>query len=478
MYYSKMLINGELVDALSGKTETILNPADQEPVAEVSVGSREDARLALEAAKKAFPGWSGTSSQKRAELLHAGASFVRQRAEEIARLLTLEMGKPLKDAKREVLHSADVLDYYAEEGLRNFGEWITHSNSRSIVIRQPIGVAALITPWNFPVDLLAWKVGPALAAGCTIVAKPPSQAPLAATELIKAVSDAGAPAGVVNIVHGPGGDVGAELVENPISRKIAFTGETKTGRWIMEHAAQNIKRVSLELGGQSPFIVCEDADVNKAAASCVQRTFSNMGQICIRVNRIYVAERIAEEFTSRLVELTRRLKVGNGLDPGVDLGPMASEAARHKTLEHLTDAIRKGANVLCGGREPEGEEYAKGFFFLPTVLSNVNHSMIVMREETFGPLAPVMKFGTVDEALQLANDTDYGLAAYIFTSNLNTAIYAAERLSAGGIGVNVNNVVDLQAPFGGWNQSGFGRELGHLGLESYMEIKHIRLGLM
>lgn len=478
MYHSKMLINGELVDALSGKIETILNPADQEPVAEVSVGSREDARLALEAAKKAFPGWSGTSSQKRAELLHAGAGLVRQRAEEIGRLMTLEMGKPLKDAKREVLHSADVLDYYAEEGLRNFGEWITHSNSRSIVIRQPIGVAALITPWNFPVDLLAWKVGPALAAGCTIVAKPPSQAPLAATELVRAVSDAGAPAGVVNVVHGPGGEVGAELVENPISRKIAFTGETKTGRWIMEHAAQNIKRVSLELGGQSPFIVCEDADVGKAAASCVQRTFSNMGQICIRVNRIYVAERIAEEFTSRLVELTLRLKVGNGLDPGVDLGPMASEAARHKTLEHLIDAIRKGASVLCGGREPEGEEYAKGFFFLPTVLSNVNHSMIVMREETFGPLAPVMRFKTVDEALQLANDTDYGLAAYIFTSNLNTAIYAAERLSAGGIGVNVNNVVDLQAPFGGWKQSGFGRELGHFGLESYLEIKHIRLGLM
>lgn len=478
MYYSKMLINGELVDALSGKIETILNPADQEPVAEVSVGSREDARLALEAAKKAFPGWSVTSPQKRAELLHAGAGLVRQRAEEIGRIMTLEMGKPLKDAKREVLHSADVLDYYAEEGLRNFGEWITHSNSRSIVIRQPIGVAALITPWNFPVDLLAWKVGPALAAGCTIVAKPPSQAPLAATELIKAVSDAGAPAGVVNVVHGPGGEVGAELVENPISRKIAFTGETKTGRWIMEHAAQNIKRVSLELGGQSPFIVCEDADVGKAAASCVQRTFSNMGQICIRVNRIYAAERIAEEFTSRLVELTRRLKVGNGLDPGVDLGPMASEAARHKTLEHLIDAIRKGASVLCGGREPEGEEYAKGFFFLPTVLSNVNHSMIVMREETFGPLAPVMRFKTIDEALQLANDTDYGLAAYIFTSNLNTAIYAAERLSAGGVGVNVNNVVDLQAPFGGWKQSGFGRELGHFGLESYLEIKHIRLGLM
>ncbi len=477
MLRSKMLIDGELRDALSGKIEIIHNPANQEPVAEVSVGSREDARLALEAARDAFSGWSATSGQKRGEILHSAAGLVRQRADEIARLLTLEMGKPLKDAKREVLHSAEVLDYYAEEGKRNFGEWIASSNSRSIVIRQPIGVAALITPWNFPVDLLAWKVGPALAAGCTTVAKPPSLAPLAATELVRAVSDAGAPAGVVNVVHGPGGEVGAELVENPISRKIAFTGETKTGRWIMEHAAKDIKRLSLELGGQSPFIVCEDADVDKAAASCVQRAFSNMGQICIRVNRIYVAERIAEEFTSKLVERTLKLRVGNGLDPNVDLGPMASEAQRHKTLEHLIDAIRKGANVVCGGREPEGEEYAKGFFFLPTVLSNVNHSMQVMREETFGPIAPVMKFKTLEDALRLANDTEYGLAAYIFTSNLNTAIYASERLEAGGIGVNVNNVMDLQAPFGGWKQSGFGRELGHIGLESYQEIKHIRLGL-
>jgi len=477
MLRSKMLINGELRDALSGKIDIIRNPASQEPVAEVSVGSREDARLALEAAQKVFPIWAETSSQRRGEILHTSAGLVRQRVEEIARLLTLEMGKPLKDARREVLHSADILDYYAEEGKRNFGEWTASSSSRSLIIRQPIGVAALITPWNFPVDLLAWKVGPALAAGCTIVAKPPSLAPLAATELVKAVNDAGSPAGVVNVVHGPGSEVGAELVENPISRKIAFTGETKTGRWIMEQAAKCIKRISLELGGQSPFIVCEDADLDKAAASCVQRAFSNMGQICVSVNRVYVAEKIAEEFTSNLVERAKKLRVGNGLDTGTDLGPMASEAQRQKTKDHIADALSKGAKLLCGGHEPEGEEYEKGFFFLPTVLSNVNHSMRVMREETFGPVVPIMRFKTLDEAIQLANDTEFGLAAYIFTSSLKTAIYAAERLESGGIGVNVNNVMDLQAPFGGWKQSGFGRELGHFGLESYLEIKHIRIGL-
>ena len=477
MYKSLMLINARPVASLSGKVDIIYNPATREPVAEVSVGSCQDARMALEAAKKAFPTWSKTSSQKRAELLHAAADIVRERSEMIARLLTLEQGKPLKNARMEILSSAEVLDYYAEEGKRNIGEWITSSHSRSIVLRQPIGVAALITPWNFPVDLLAWKVGPALAAGCTFVAKPPSFAPLAATEFVRAVSDAGLPAGTANAVHGPGSEVGAELVENPISRKIAFTGETKTGRWIMAHAAMHIKRVSLELGGQSPFIVCQDADLEAAAAACSQRAFSNMGQICISVNRIYVAEEVAEEFTARLVKRAELLKIGNGLESDVDLGPMFSRAQREKTREHVADALQKGAELISGGREPEGVAYEKGYFFSPTVLGKADHSMRVMREETFGPVAPIMKFKTVDEAISLANDTEFGLAAYIFTNDLKTALRAAEGLEAGGIGVNVNNVVDLQAPFGGWKESGLGRELGHYGLEAYLETKHIRLGI-
>lgn len=479
MHSSKMLIDGKLVNSVSRKVATIFNPANKNPVAEVSEGVREDAQLALKAAVNAFPAWAETHSKQRCDLLHEAARLVRQRVEEIATLLTCEQGKPLKDSRREVLSSADVLDYYAEEGKRNFGQWIPTASqgSRSLVVKQPIGVAAIITPWNLPVDLMAWKVGPALAAGCTIVAKPPSLAPLAATAFIQAVNDAGMPSGVVNVVHGSGSVVGAELVENPISRKIAFTGETATGRWIMEKAARYIKRVSLELGGQSPFIVCSDASIDKAASACVQRAFSNMGQICISVNRIYVEQEVAEEFTSKLVDRTMKLKVGNGLETGIDLGPMFSEPQRQKTEEHIADALRKGARVLCGGQRPEGEEYENGFFFLPTVLENVDHGMRVMREETFGPVAPIMRVKNLEEAINLANESEYGLAAYIFTNDLTTAVRSAERLEAGGVGVNVNNVAEIQAPFGGWKQSGLGRELGHYGLDEYLEIKHIRLGL-
>ena len=478
MFFSKMLIDGELVESISGKTMTILNPANQEPVGLVSEGNRQDACRALEAAQNAFSNWAGTAPQKRSQVLHDASDLVRQRVNHIARLLTSEQGKPIRDAKREVTASEEVLDYYAEEGKRNFGQWFDSPNlkSKSLVIKQPIGVAALITPWNFPVDLLAWKIGPALAAGCTVVAKPPTSAPLAVTEFVKAVNDAGVRPGVVNIVHGKGNEVGAELVENPISRKIAFTGETGTGRWIMSHAAQHIKRISLELGGQSPFIVCEDASLDKAVPACVQRAFSNMGQICVSINRVYVAETIAERFTSELVERTLKLKVGNGLDEDVDLGPMFSQQQRQKTKDHIDDALQKGAKLLCGGREPEGQQYEKGFFFLPTVIADANHNMRIMNEETFGPVAPIMTFKTLDDAIRLSNDSNYGLAAYIFTNDLSTSIQAAEKLEAGGIGVNINSVTELQAPFGGWRQSGFGRELGHYGLDAFMEIKHIRFG--
>jgi succinate-semialdehyde dehydrogenase len=478
MITSKMLIDGRSVDSCSGKVSVIYNPANQEPVAKVSLGTRLDARLALEAARKAFPEWSGTQSHLRGEMIHRGAGLVRD-IDEISKLLTQEQGKPFKDAKREVLAAADVLDYYAEEGKRIFGDWLpsTSKGVRSLIIKQPIGVAALITPWNFPVDLLSWKVGAALAAGCTFVAKPPSLAPLAATAFLQVLNDAGFPAGTINAVHGPGEDVGAELVENPISRKIAFTGETSTGRWIMEKAAAGIKRVSLELGGQSPFLVCEDADLDKAAAAASQRAFSNMGQICISVNRIYVAKTIAEDFADKLVSRAEKLRVGDGMSPEVDLGPMFSQAQREKTEAHVADALEKGADLLCGGRRPKGKEFSKGYFYLPTVLSKVNHSMRVTREETFGPVAPVIRFESLDKAIGMSNDSEYGLAAYVFTSSLSTALTVAERLEAGGVGVNLNNVVEVQAPFGGWKQSGLGRELGHYGLEEYLEVKHIRLGL-
>jgi succinate-semialdehyde dehydrogenase/glutarate-semialdehyde dehydrogenase len=474
-----MLIDGKATESASGETAVIKNPANQEPVAEVFLGDREDAALALEAAERAFPGWARTDPQNRGDLLHLGADLVRNRSEEIALLLTMEQGKPLRYARREVEGSAEALAYYAEEGKRNFGEIVPSASerSRSLVIRQPLGVAAVISPWNYPVDLLAWKLAPALAAGCTVVAKPSSRAPLAATAFAEAVHEAGLPSGVLNLVHGSGREVGRELVESPISRKVSFTGETKTGKEIMERSAQHVKRPSLELGGHSPFIVCEDAAIEEAAESCLQRAFSNMGQICISVNRIYVHEAVAEEFADELVRRTERLKIGDGLDPEVDLGPMFSEEQRKKTKAHISDALARGATVLCGGREPEGEKYSKGFFFLPTVLDRMDHSMRMMREETFGPVAPMMRFSANEEALKLANDSRYGLAAYVFTEDLTTALRFAERLEAGSVGVNLNNVIVPSAPFGGWKESGLGRERCRAALYEYMEEKHIRIGL-
>ncbi len=317
-------------------------------------------RLLLRLQSKLFPYGPKLPAKRGLGFCTLQLIWYGRRADGIAQLLTKEQGKPLKNARMEVMSSADVLDYYAEEGKRNYGEWIVSPHSRSIVIRQPVGVAALITPWNFPVDLLAWKVAPCLAAGCTFVAKPPSKAPLAATEFVRAVCDAGLPPGSANVVHGPGSEVGAELVENPISRKIAFTGETKTGRWIMAHAAIHIKRVSLELGGQSPFIVCEDADLQAAAAAAAQRAFSNMGQICISVNRIYVAEEVAEQFTEELVKRAERLKIGNGLEADVDLGPMFSWAQREKTREHVADAPSKGCRTALGRPRAGGRGLREG----------------------------------------------------------------------------------------------------------------------
>ncbi|KUK44651.1 MAG: Succinate-semialdehyde dehydrogenase [NADP+] (Ssdh) [Methanothrix harundinacea] len=417
----KMLIDGVAIESKAGKVAVIKNPANQEPVATVSLGGREDAALALGAAKRAFSGWAKTDPEERGALLHRAAGLVRERSEEIALLLTMEQGKPLRYARREVVGSAEALDLYAEEGKRNFGEVVPQSSSRSrsMVIRQPLGVAAVISPWNYPVDLLAWKLAPALAAGCTVVAKPSSKAPLAATEFVMAVTEAGLPPGVMNLVHGTGGEV----------------------------------------------------------ESCMYRAFSNMGQICISVNRIYVHDSVAEEFADALVKKTKGLKIGDGLYPEVDLGPMFSEAQRKKTEDHIADALDKGATVLCGGRRPEGDEFCRGFFFLPTVLDRMDPSMRMMREETFGPVAPMMSFSANEEALRLANDSRYGLAAYVFTEDMTTAFWFAERLEAGSVGINLNNVIVPQAPFGGWKESGLGRERSRAALYEYMEEKHIRIGL-
>lgn len=469
-----LLIGGTWVEG--EERLSVLNPADEEVIGTASVATEAQVDAAVEAAEAAFRTWANTPPGRRAAVLRRAAQLVRERMDAIARLLTLEQGKPLKDARGEIQASIDALEYYAEEARRVCGRTIPTDvpQRRSLVVHQPVGPVAAIGPWNYPVLLLAWKVAPALAAGCTVVAKPPSRTPLAVSRFLASIAEAGAPPGVVNTVIGPGRTVGAHLVQHPGIRKIAFTGETSTGKEILRMAAEGMKRVSLELGGHCPLLVFPDADLDAASRGAAYRAFRNMGQVCNAINRIYVHEQVYEPFLERFVEYTRRLRIGPGLaDP--DLGPMTTREGLEKTMEHIEDARAKGARVAYGGHRPEG--FPKGYFFTPTVLVEVDHSMKVMREETFGPVAPIMSFHDLEEAICLANDSPYGLVAYVYTRDLRTAFLVAERLEAGTVGVN--NVVGGEVPFpyGGWKESGFGVELSHEGLLEYLLVKHIRIDL-
>lgn len=473
-----LLINGRWVASADGGTQDVINPANGDVIRTISKATASDVQAALQAATDAFPIWAGLSARERAAIMHRAADIFRARIDEANRLLTLEHGKPLNDSNKENRYSADVIDFYAEEGRRLDGIHFAGDigPTHSFVLRQPIGVVGAITPWNFPVDLLSWKLGPGLAAGCTFVIKPPSEAPLAATLFVAAFVEAGIPPGVLNVVTGPGGTVGAELVTNPLSRKIAFTGSTATGLWIAQQAAAQLKPVTLELGGSAPFVVCDDADLDIAVPEALRRTYSHTGQICISVNRIFVHRARYDEFVARFADAARRLRVtADGLaEPDADMGPMINAAALETVTAHVVDAVERGAQVVAGGEPPGGPAYARGYFYLPTVLTGVTPDMRVMREETFGPLAPIAAFDTLAEGVALANDTPYGLAAYVYTSDLDQAYYAARHLHAGGVGINVNDITDIRAPFGGMKQSGMGRELGQPGMDAYLEYKHVR----
>ncbi len=474
-----LFVAGEWRESASGRRIKIPDPASGDLVGEAALGARDDARAALEAAQAAFRAWADTTPQERAEILHRAASLLRDRIWEIARVLTLEQGKPLPDAHKEITFSADVIDYYAEEALRHGGEWRPTSSPkiRSLVLRQPVGVVVAIVPWNYPIDLLSWKLAPALAAGCTVVAKPATGTPLATAHVIRCFEDAGIPPGVVNLLIGPGGEVGDELVENPISRAIKITVSTATGRRVMQLASRHIKRLTLELGGHTPLIVLDDADLDVVVPAAVRRSYSNMGQICISVNRVFVARRIESDFLDAFAEQARRLRLGHGLDPGVEYGPLFDEGTRERTSRHVDDAVARGARVVAGGRVPPGADYESGWFYEPTLIADASPHMLVMQEETFGPVAAVTHIASDAEAVELANATPYGLAAYVFGRDLERCLRIAERLEAGGVGVNVNDVTELHAPFGGWKESGLGRELGPEGLAACLEPKHIRIGL-
>lgn len=474
---TKLFIDGLWTEGSDGEQLKVTNPATGETVAEVAKASGEDVDEAVLSADVAFEEWRSISGIERGEYLEKIADHMRERKTELARILTEEQGKPVSEAKGEIGASIKSFEYYGSEARDIRGEIIPTGspNVRSFIEKQPIGPVAAIAPWNYPILLLSWKLAPALAAGCTVVAKPSTETPLAVSSLIECVEEAGIPDGVVNMLIGRGRDVGSSLVNHPKIKKIAFTGQTDTGRRIMEDAASGIKDLTLELGSSGPLIVASDADVGTAAESAAYRGYRNMGQICNSVNRVYVHEDNYDEFLRAFLEEVKSYEIANGLEnPDADLGPMVNSEGVEKAKRHIRDALEKGARIEYGGEKPEGPQYENGNFFQPTVLTNVDHAMLVMTEETFGPVVPIMKVDSLEEAVDYSNDTIYGLVAYLFTDDLDEGLDYSEELEYGTVGINNVSGGDVPYPYSGWKQSGLGVELSEYGLEEYLEIKHIR----
>lgn len=458
------------------RTQEVINPATGAPVASCSLANRFHVEKAVHEARLLGNQWLKTPAAERATVLKRAAANIREEVDEIARVLTLEQGKPVSDSRKEILFGASVFEYYAEESLRVFGSIRpgVSPQTLSFVTYEPIGVVAAIVPWNYPVDLYAWKVAPALAAGCSVIIKPPLEAPLAIGLVSGILRDAGVPPGTLADLPG-GAEIGSALVANPGVDMVTATCSTSTGKAIMRLAAENLTRVSLELGGQCPLLVLPDADLQLAAELTARRSFSNMGQICIAVNRVIVHKSVADEYCDRLVNVVTGYSLGDPSSEGVAYGPCTTEAVVQKAENHIDDAVNAGAVILCGGSRPKGAEFANGHYFSPTVLDCVPREAKVMREETFGPVLAVHRVHTVEEAIEVANDTDYGLAAYVFGEDIGQAIAIAEEIDAGSVGVNVNDVSELLSPFGGRKQSGIGRELGPEGLMAYLEPKHTKV---
>ena len=474
---TRMYIEGQWRDAIDGHTLDVINPADESVVAQVAYGGRADADAAIEAAVKAMPAWRALSVYDRSKILKKTAELMRDRADNIARALTMEQGKPLAEAKAEVLHSADTFEWFAEEAKRAYGRMIPPANvmKRYYAIKHPVGVVGTITPWNFPAALPSRKIGPALAAGCAVVSRPADQTPLTLVLMFECLADAGLPPGVANLVIGDAKQFADALFENPAVRKISFTGSTAVGKELVRRSADQVKRLSLELGGHAPLIVFPDADVQQVAQAAVIGKFRNNGQVCIAPSRFYLHQKIAKDFTEAAVEITRELKLGNGLEPGAQVGPMFEARALEKAASLIEDAKSRGAKILTGGER--STRFDKGYWFEPTVLGQVDGSMRLMTEEPFSPVMPLLDFDKIDDVIATANNTPYGLAAYVFTNDLTIATRMAEGLEAGIIGINDPVPATPQCPFGGMKESGLGRELGSEGLEAYFETKYVAVGL-
>ncbi len=474
MKLTSLYLNGQFQTPTNGPV-TIVDPATEQPIGQVATIDRQGVRQAIADAQSALPAWRNLPAKQRADFMLKIAEELNRRSTEIARTMTQENGKPLAQSIGEVALSVDHLRWFAEEARRAYGRWIPHqvSSKRNLVIKSPVGVVGAISPWNFPLVLAVRKIAPALAAGCPVVLKPAMQTPLCALQFAECCHAAKLPAGVFQIVCGNARDIGQEMLENPLVRKITFTGSTEVGRQLIVGAAQNVTRLSLELGGHAPAIVFDDADLNRAVEGVMAAKFRNNGQSCIAANRIYVQAGIYDGFMDAFVAKVRALKVANGLTEGTEIGPMINQKGLDFALAQIKDAIDKGAKLLCGGKRV-GDV---GFFLEPTVLADVPNNSHCLCEETFAPVAPVMKFQTESEVIERANGSPYGLAAYAFTTSIDRAFRMAEALEAGSIGINDGVPTTSNAPFGGFKQSGWGRELGVEGLDAFLETKHISFGI-
>lgn len=472
---TQAFIGGEWVDADDGATFAVTNPADLSPICNVaSVGAVETER-AIAAAEAALPAWRAKTAKERSALLRKWFELMMANQEDLARLLSWEQGKPLTESRGEIAYGASFIEWFAEEAKRIYGDVIPYDKQgrRLVVIKQPIGVVAAITPWNFPNAMITRKAGPALAAGCTIVIKPASETPLSALALAELASRAGIPAGVVNVVTGNARAIGGELTRNPSVRKLSFTGSTGIGKMLMAQCADTMKKVSMELGGNAPFIVFDDADLDAAVAGAMASKYRNSGQTCVCTNRILVQDGVYDEFAKRLVAAVKALKVAPAHEAGAEQGPLINAKAVAKVEEHIADAVAKGAKVLAGGKP----HALGGSFFEPTVLGEVTPAMLVARDETFGPLAPIFRFKTEAEAIAMANDTEFGLASYVYTRDLGRAWRVSEALEYGMVGVNEGIISTEIAPFGGIKESGTGREGSKYGIDDYVEMKYMCLGI-
>lgn len=475
LFRQQAFIQGKWCDAESKKTIDVTNPANAQLLGTVPKMGANETRAAIEAANQALPAWRALTAKERATILRRWFDLMMANQDDLAKLMTLEQGKPLAEAKGEIAYAASFIEWFAEEGKRIYGDTIPghQADKRLIVIKQPIGVTAAITPWNFPAAMITRKAGPALAAGCTMVLKPASQTPFSALALAELAQRAGIPDGVFNVVTGSASEVGNELTGNSLVRKLSFTGSTEIGRQLMQQCAKDIKKVSLELGGNAPFIVFDDADLDKAVEGALASKFRNAGQTCVCANRLYVQDGVYDAFAKKLQAAVEKLTLGDGLAQGVTTGPLIDEKAVAKVKEHIEDALSKGARIITGGQPHE----LGGNFFQPTILVDVPASAKVAKEETFGPLAPLFRFKDEADVVAQANDTEFGLAAYFYARDLSRVFRVGEALEYGIVGINTGIISNEVAPFGGIKASGLGREGSKYGIEDYLEIKYMCIGL-